>query len=35
MITYAIALGFVLLICVLAWFVKFTEDDDIDRPPRR
>ena len=34
MITYAIALGFVLLICVLAWFVKSTQDDDIE-PPRR
>ena len=34
MITYAIAFGFVLLIGVLAWFVKSVQDDDIE-PPRR
>ena len=35
MIVYAMAaIGFIALIVVLAAFIKFTEDDDIE-PPRR
>lgn len=36
MIVYGMAIvGFIALFAVLAAFIKFTEDDDIDRPPRQ
>ena len=36
MIVYLMAgVGFIALLVVLAAFIKFTEDDDIPRPPRR
>ena len=36
MIVYLMAaIGFIALLVVLAAFIKFTQDDDIDRPPRR
>ena len=36
MIVYVMfVIGFIALFAVLAAFIKFTEDDDIPRPPRR
>ena len=36
MIVYLMAaIGFIALFVVLVAFIKFTEDDDIDRPPRQ